>query len=109
MNLQNIFFAHDQLNYARHAPLSLANMVQLQSDDKQSLDYLKGNYSVSKSATPFTSTESDHAMEQDNKKLKVRGRIIVITQNTAALHRFCLAAPLLNLISKEVFAKFQIE
>ena len=83
-------------------------MVHLQSDDKQSWDYLKDNYSVSKSAIPFTSIGSDHAMEQDNKKMKVSGGIIGITQNTAALHRFCLAAPLLNLISEEFFTKFQI-
>ena len=83
-------------------------MVQLQSDNKQCLDYLKDNYSISKSAIPFTSIESDHPMEQDNKKLKVRGRITRITQNTAASHRFCLAAPLLNLISEELFAKVEI-
>ena len=83
-------------------------MVHLQSDDKQSWDYLKDNYSVSKSAIPFTSIGSDHAMEQDNKKMKVSGGIIGITQNTAALHRFFLAAPLLNLISEEFFTKFPI-
>ena len=102
------FFAHDQLNYAWHSPMYLVNMVLLQSDDKQSWDYLKDNYSVSKSAILFTSIGSDHAMEQGNKKMKVRGEIIGITQNAAALHRFCLTAPLLNLISEEFFTKFQI-
>ena len=66
-------------------------MVHLQSDDKQSWDYLKDNYSVSKSAIPFTSIGSDHAMEQDNKKMKVSGGIIGITQNTAALTSFLLS------------------
>ena len=101
-------FAHDQLNYARHWPLYLINIVQLQSDDKQSWNYLKDNYSVSKSATPLTSIASDHAMEQGNKKMKVRGGLTGINQNTAALHRFCLTRPFLNLISEEFFAKFQI-
>ena len=68
------FFAHDQLNYARHSPLYLANMVQSQSDDKQSWDYLKHNYTVSKSTIPFTSIGSDHAMEQDNKKIRRNNR-----------------------------------
>ena len=39
--------------------------------------------------------------------MKVRG-IIGITQNTAALHRLCLTAPLLNLIFKELFTKFRV-
>ena len=47
-------------------------------------------------------------MEQNNKKMKVRGGIIGITQNTPALHCFCLMAPLLNLIFEELFTKFQI-
>ena len=83
-------------------------MIQLQSDDKQSWDYLKDNYNVSKIATPFTSIRSGHVMEQDNKKMKVRGGRIGITQNMAPLHRFCLTAPILNLISEEFFTKFQI-
>lgn len=41
-------------------------------------------------------------------KIKNRGRTITITQTTVALHRFCLTAPLLNLISEEFFIKFQI-
>ena len=48
-------------------------------------------------------------MEQDNNKMKVRGRIIEIAQNTAALPRFCLTASLLNLISEEFFTKSQIK
>ena len=64
-------------------------MVQLQSDDKQSWDYLKDNYNVSKSAITFTPIGLDHAMEKSNKKkMKVREGIIGITQNTAALHHF---------------------
>ena len=64
-------------------------MVQLQSDDKQSWDYLKDNYSVSKSAITITPIGLDHAMEKSNKKKKkVREGIIGITQNTAALHHF---------------------
>ena len=52
-------------------------MVQLQSDDKQSWDYLKDNYNVSKSAITFTPIGLDHAMEKSNKKkMKVREGII---------------------------------
>ena len=41
-------FAHDQLNYTRHSPMYLINMVQLRRDNKQSWFYLKGNYIVSR-------------------------------------------------------------
>ena len=81
-------------------------MVQLQTNDKQSWDSLKDNYSVSKNAISFTSIGHDHAIEQNNKKMKVRG-IIGLTQNMVALYCFCLTTPLLKLIS-EFFTKFQI-
>ena len=109
MNLQNIFFAHNQLNYTQHSSLYLANVVQLQSDKKQSWDYLKDNYNVTKKAISFTSVGSDHTMEQDINEMKVRGEIMEISQNMAVVHCFCLTPHLLNLISEEFSTKFQIK
>ena len=37
------FFAHDQINYARHAPLYLATMRKIQTKDIKSWNYLKEN------------------------------------------------------------------
>ena len=74
------FFAHDQLNYARLTPMYLADMTKLEEDDKDMWDYLKENFSVGKSEVLFTSMGSDHAVEQENKNLKVSGRITGLTQ-----------------------------
>ena len=65
------FFAHDQLNYARLSPLYLATMQELQNSDADSWSYLQENFSICKSGIPFTAIGSDHAMEQENKALKV--------------------------------------
>ena len=54
------FFAHNQLNYFQHSPLYLANVVQLQRDNKQSWDYLKDNFNVSKSGISFSSIGSNN-------------------------------------------------
>ena len=40
--------------------------------------------------------------------MKLTGGIIGLTQNQAALHRFCLVAPFLSALSKEVCNKNQI-
>lgn len=100
-NMTKYFFAHDQINYARLVPLYLATMNELLSEDVPSWNYLKENFSISKSNIPFTSIGSDHALEQENKVMKVTGGIIGLTQNPAALYRFCLVAPILNLFSQE--------
>ena len=97
-SLVKYFFAHDQINYARLTPLYIADMLQLKDTDRKTWNYLEQNFSVGKSTIPFTSIGSDHAMEQDNKKMKVAGGIIGLTQNKNALNRFCLTAPVMNSI-----------
>ena len=67
----NYFFAHHQINYARLSPVYLATISQLQESDPDASCYLKDNFAVAKSHNPFTAIGSDHAMEQENKVLKV--------------------------------------
>ena len=43
------FFKHDQTNYARHSPLYLATMKELEHNDSDSWNYLKENFSINKS------------------------------------------------------------
>ena len=102
------FFAFDQINYARLTPFYLATMAELETKDATSWAYLEENYSVVKTTISFVGIGSDHAMEQENKNLKIVGGIIGITQNPVALNRFCLAGPILNLISKEFEEKQHI-
>jgi len=44
----------------------------------------------------YTSIASDHGIEQENRKLKVMGGIVGITQNEKALDKFFLIAPELS-------------
>ena len=54
---------------------------------------------------PFCSVRSDHALEQESKTMKLTGGVIGLTQNQAALHRFCLVAPFLGALSKEFYSQ----
>ena len=68
-------------------------MMELKKNDEMSWQYLKDNFSINKTGIPFCSIGSDHALEQDNKLLKVNGWVVGLTQNPTALHRFCLISP----------------
>ena len=46
-------------------------MSQLQESDPDPWCYLKENFTIAKSDIPFTAIGSDHAMEQENKVLRV--------------------------------------
>ena len=54
---------------------------------------MKDNFSVNKTGILFCSIGSDHALEQDNKLLKVNSGVVGLPQNPTALHRFCLILP----------------
>ena len=102
------FFAHDQINYARLTPLYLATMIDLETKDENSWRYLENNYSIAKSSIPFVAIGSDHAMEQENKTMKVLGGIIGLTQQPDALNRFCLTAPVLSSLGEEFLERNNI-
>ena len=77
--------------------------MDIKENDLQTREYLKDNFSVSKSEIPFTSIESDHAMmKQENKGLKVSSGVIGLMKKSSALNHFLLTAPILN----AVFDKF---
>ena len=100
-------FAHDHLTYARLLPLYLATMQKARKDDPELWqEFKKGNFCVSKSNVKFTSIGPDHAIEQENRRLKVSGGIVGITQHEQALERFFLAAPVLSAISKDFESRF---
>ena len=95
------FFAHDQLNYACLTPLYLATITELEQKDEASWKYLEDNYSISKTPIPFVAIGSDHALEQENKTMKVLGAVVGLTQQPAALNRFCSTTPILSQLSQE--------
>ena len=68
-------------------------MMGLKENDEVSWQYLKDNFSINKMGIPFCLIGSDHALEKNNKLLKVNGGVVGLTQNPTALHRFCLISP----------------
>ena len=100
-NFAKYFFAHDQLNYARLTPFYLAGMLELEGTDATSWTYLEINYSIVKTSIPFVGIGSDHAMEQENKNLKVAGGIVGLTQQSSALSRFCLSSPVMSSLAAD--------
>ena len=81
--------------------------MELQTNDRKTWDYLEQSFSISKSKIPFTSIGSDHAMEQETKRMKISG-VIGLTQNANALNRFCLTAPLLNNILEPFYNLYDV-
>ena len=56
-------------------------MTEQQSKDIDTWNYLEKNVAISKSHIPFTSIGSDHALEQENKVMKVTGGVKDLTEN----------------------------
>ena len=79
--------------YAQFTPLYIATVMELKKSDEMSWQYMKDNFSINKTGIPFCLIRSDHALEQDNKLLKVNGGVVKLTQNPPALHRFSLISP----------------
>lgn len=100
------FHAHDQTNYSKWAVLYLADMLELQSTDIESWQFLSdGNFTVSSNSTPFTSIDPDHAIEHKHKEVKGGRGIADIKNNESALERFALTMPILSKIIEE-FERF---
>ena len=83
------FFAHDHQNYARLLPLYLSTTQHTKTNHPELWqEFQRGKFCVSKSKVAFTAIAPDHALEQENRRLKVSGGIVGITQNNNALLRF---------------------
>ena len=101
------FFAHDHLNYARMMPLYLHTMQKAKEDHPTVWEeFEKGNFCVTKGVAGFTSIGPDHAIEQENRELKVVGGIVGITQQEGALDKYFLIAPELSKIQQQFEQKY---
>ena len=106
-SLIKYFFAHDHLKYARLLPMYLATMQTVKTNyPRLWSEFSKGNFCVTKSKVKFTSIAPDHGIEHENRKMKVAGGIVGITQNENALERFFLAAPHMSAIVSDFERKF---
>lgn len=109
-SLCKYFFAHDRLNYARMVPLYLAQMKQLESSDPDiHEEFMKGNFCVNKNDIPFCAVGPDHAIEHENKTMKIQGGLKGLTQQPAAMARWFLIAPELSRLAGEAEALVGIQ
>ena len=107
--LYRYFFAYDMINYARFTPVYLAQMFVLKEKDEQTWNFLNnGNFSVNKSSIVYTGLGADHALEQANKTMKIRGGIKGIASNQLALDQFFIIAPEISSIIEKVYTIFGI-
>ena len=103
------FFAYDQINYAKLTPVYLSEVLALKSQGQQSWKFLKsGNFSVKKSQVPFCALGTDHALEQENRKMKILGGICGIANRKNILENYFLLSPLLGNISEQFCNYFGI-
>lgn len=96
------FHAHDLPNYSKWAVLYLADMMELQTRDPDSWDFLSaGNFVVTTNTVPFTSIDPDHAIEHQHKEIKSGRGISDIKDDENALDRFALTMPILSRMAAE--------
>jgi len=101
------FFAYNQQNYAQLSPVYLSEMYSMKEDDLISWEFLKtGNFCVNKSTTSFCALGTDHALEQENRKLKFLGGISRIANNITAMDDYFIATPILNNICDRFSSMF---
>ena len=75
-NLAKYFFVHDKHNYARMIPVYLAEMISLKDNDPDTWNFFEdGNFSVNKTKISFSAIGCDHAIEHENRAMKVAGGI----------------------------------
>ena len=103
------FFAYGQMYYAKFTPAYLSEMFALKILDQQSWKFLElGNFSVNKSQVPFCALGTDHALEQENRKMKVLEGICGLANRKNALENYFLLSPLLGNISEQFCNYFGI-
>ena len=95
-HLSKYFFAFDLQNYVRLTPLYLAQMVELKDHHPETWAFLQANFSVNKSNVPFSAIGADHALEQENRAMKVMGGIKGIANKASTIEKHFLDLPETN-------------
>ena len=104
------FFAFDMLNYARMTPVYLSQMFQLKHDDQLTWIMMEsGSFSVNKSHIPFSAIGADHAIEQENRAMKVLGGIKGLANYNQAFNEYFLTASELGNIMESFCETFGTE
>ena len=83
-------------------PLYVADMLELQTTDHVTWKFLdEGNFSFSKHSIPFSAIDPDHGIEQEHKKMKIKGGFIGITGDEHAMEKYFIIAPTLARFAQE--------
>ena len=84
-------------------------MFALKSQDQQWWEFSESrNFSVNKSQVPFCALGTAHALEQENRKMKVLWGIYGIANRKNTLENYFLLSPLLGNISEQFYNYFGI-
>ena len=94
------FFVFDMLNYARLTPVYLSQMYD-NNDPTLWNRFVEGEFSVNKSNVTFSAIRAHHALEQENRVVKILGGIKGIASSQKLLDEYFLtAAELSNIVEK---------
>ena len=103
------FFAFDMINYARLTPVYIAKMFSLKDKDPETWSmFSEGNFSVNKTFIPFSAIRVDHAIEQENRAVKVLGGIKGIANNRKELDEYFLTVSEMGNIIQDICDVFNI-
>ena len=104
------FFVFDILNYARITPVYLSQVCQLRNDDPTIWNrFVEGEFSVNKSNVPFSAIAADHALEQENRAVKVPGGIKGIANRQKLLDKYFLTVAEMSNIVEQFCPSFFLE
>ena len=97
-------------NYARMTPVYLSQMYELKVKDSETWEFfMNGYFSVNKTSVPFTAIGADHAIEHENRPMKVLGGIKGIANDINKLDKYFTIAPEINQIIQDFCEAFDIE
>ena len=98
---------YDLHNYSRYAPLYLFDMYELQEKDRDTWQFFTSrNVSMKLSKISLSAIGAAHALERENRKIKVLGCIKGIENNQAAQDQYFLIASEINAILDEFYCAF---
>ena len=97
------------INYARLTPVYIAKMFSLKDKDPETWSmFSEGNFSVNKTFIPFSTIRVDHAIEQENRAVKVLGGIKGIANNRKELDEYFLTVSEMGNIIQDICDVFNI-
>ena len=106
-NFVPYFFASDLQNYAKMPPIYLSETYNLEMEDREFL--LVGSFCVVKTMIPFVSIGVDHALEQQNKLMKIVGGIRNISIDENKLEQFFAICPLISKMNDQFLGMYNMK